>query len=221
MRVLVLLSGGADSTTALYNAINSGAEVVMALGFNYGSKHNERELAYASKTCESLGVLFKVVDVDFSLFQSSLLKGGGDIPHGHYEDETMKSTVVPFRNGIFLAYATGIAESVGARGVVLGNHAGDHAVYPDCRPEFVGAMSKAVSAGTYEGVKLLSPFCNNTKAEIVSIGQAFGVDWEATYSCYEGGGCHCGACGTCVERREAFTEAGVEDPTEYAEGDDV
>jgi 7-cyano-7-deazaguanine synthase len=148
-----------------------------------------------------------------------LLKSGGAIPDGHYEEQTMKSTVVPFRNGIMLAIAAGFAESKGASGLVIAAHAGDHAIYPDCREDFMKSMADAIQFGTYAGIKLLRPFISMTKADVAGRGQALGVDFSHTWSCYKGGTLHCGTCGTCVERREAFIVAGVADPTIYASKD--
>ena len=127
----------------------------------------------------------------------------------------MKSTVVPFRNGIMLSVAAGVAESNGFDAIILGNHAGDHTIYPDCRPEFIDGMAKAVKHGTWKGIEVISPFCSMTKAGIVSLGNSLGVPFNLTYSCYKGGEKHCGKCGTCVERKEAFKFAGVIDPTAY------
>ena len=138
-----------------------------------------------------------------------------DIPEGNYDDENMKSTVVPFRNGIMLAIAAGIAESNGLKRVMIANHAGDHTIYPDCRPGFVDAMSEAMSAGTYENIKVYAPYTYLTKKEIAEHGKALGLDYAETYSCYKGGEKHCGKCGTCRERRQALLEAGIEDHTEY------
>ena len=148
-------------------------------------------------------------------FQSSLLKSGGEIPEGHYAAENMKQTVVPFRNGIMLAVAAGLAESRHAGGVVIAAHAGDHAIYPDCREDFMRAMADAIRLGTYADVALLRPFISMTKSEIARRGHELGVDFSKTWSCYVGGETHCGECGTCVERREAFLLAGLKDPTEY------
>ena len=148
-------------------------------------------------------------------FRSSLLSGDEAIPEGHYADENMKSTVVPFRNGIMLAIAAGMAESNDLQYIMMANHGGDHTIYPDCRPEFVEAFGKATQAGTYNGVRLLSPYCNMTKGEIAARGKALGIDYAETWSCYRGGEKHCGKCGTCVERREALAEAGITDTTEY------
>ena len=148
-------------------------------------------------------------------FQSSLLKGGEEIPEGHYADENMRSTVVPFRNGIMLSIAVGIAESNDLKFVMMANHGGDHTIYPDCRPQFVDAFDEAAQAGTYVGVRLLSPFVNWTKTDIARRGKELGINYAETWSCYKGGEQHCGKCGTCVERREAMAEAGIEDPTTY------
>ena len=148
-------------------------------------------------------------------FRSSLLSGDEAIPEGHYASENMKSTVVPFRNGIMLAIATGMAESNDLQYVMMANHGGDHTIYPDCRPEFVDAFDHAAQAGTFNGVRLLSPYCNMTKGEIAARGKALGIDYSKTWSCYRGGDKHCGKCGTCVERKEALNDAGINDPTEY------
>jgi 7-cyano-7-deazaguanine synthase len=148
-------------------------------------------------------------------FVSSLLEGGEEIPEGHYADENMKSTVVPFRNGIMLSIAVGIAESNGLKYVMMANHGGDHAIYPDCRPEFVDAFDQAACVGTFVNVHLRSPYTNITKADIACRGKELGIDYSKTWSCYKGGEKHCGKCGTCVERREAFELAGIDDQTLY------
>ena len=214
--VVVLLSGGMDSVTALHDARANGI-VSAALSFNYGSKHNLKELACAEWQAQHLGIPHVVIALPFVAehFSSSLLRGGGQIPKGHYQEETMKQTVVPFRNGILLAIAAGFAESSGAGGLVIAAHAGDHAIYPDCREEFMMAMSAAIQSGTYAQVLLKRPFIAMSKAQIVQRGRELGVDFAQTWSCYVGGEVHCGECGTCVERREAFVLAGVPDPTTY------
>ncbi len=216
MQVLVLLSGGMDSVTALYDAAQTYL-VTAALSFHYGAKHNDREIPFAAAHAAALGLPHHVVPLGFiaESFRSDLLKSGGEIPKGHYEEQTMKATVVPFRNGIMLSIAAGFAESVGAEGVVIGAHAGDHAIYPDCREPFMQSMAEAIRAGTYAEVKLLRPFIAMTKAGIAARGHALGVDYTRTWSCYVGGDIHCGECGTCVERREAFLLAGLADPTTY------
>lgn len=148
-------------------------------------------------------------------FKSSLLEGADAIPEGHYADENMKSTVVPFRNGIMLSIAAGIAESHGLKYVMMANHGGDHAIYPDCRPEFVKAMSEATKTGTYPGIEIIAPYTNMTKTDIARRGKTLGIDYAETWSCYKGGEHHCGKCGTCVERKEALRDAGIADTTEY------
>jgi len=216
MKTLVLLSGGMDSVTALYWAARQH-EVVGAISFDYGSKHNACELPMASYHARKLGIWHEVIELDFvnRLFASDLLKSGGDIPDGHYEEQSMKRTVVPFRNGIMLSIACGVAESREAEGLVIAAHSGDHAIYPDCREPFMLAMADAMKHGTYVGIKLLRPFIDYDKTEIARRGIALGVNYAQTWSCYKGGETHCGTCGTCVERREAFLLAGIPDPTKY------
>ena len=213
MKALLIYSGGLDSTTLLYEYRQ---RIALAVTFDYGSKHNAREISYAVENCKRLGIKHLVLPLGFigQYFKSDLLLSGGDIPEGHYAEENMKSTVVPFRNGIMLAVAAGLAESYGLDTVLLANHAGDHAIYPDCRPEFVTAMDQAVCAGTYEGIRVVSPYCQLTKRDIALRGKELGVDYSLTYSCYKGGEKHCGKCGTCTERREALEGF---DPTEYSE----
>lgn len=216
MKVVVLCSGGMDSVTALHWA-RAEHDVVAAMSFDYGAKHNHREIPFAAEHAALVGVRHEVVTLDFveRLFASDLLKGGGEIPEGHYEAANMKQTVVPFRNAIMLSIACGFAESVGAEGLVIAAHGGDHAIYPDCREDFMRAMGDAMRLGTYAGVKLLRPFIAMSKGEIAAVGGKLGVDFARTWSCYKGGAIHCGKCGTCVERREAFALAGMTDPTEY------
>ena len=214
MKALLIYSGGLDSTTLLYEYKDS---IALAVTFDYGSKHNAREIAYAVENCKRLGIKHLVIPLAFigQYFKSDLLLSGGDIPEGSYADENMKSTVVPFRNGIMLAIAAGMAESRELKYVMMANHGGDHAIYPDCRPEVVDAMDNAMAAGTYVGVKLLAPYTNLTKTQIAQIGEKIGIDYAETWSCYKGGAHHCGKCGTCVERREALADAGIVDTTEY------
>lgn len=211
---ILVLSGGLDSTTMLYEYKE---RIAIALSFDYGSNHNSRELACAALHCERLGIKHIIIPLMFmkEYFQSSLLQGAEAIPEGNYDDESMRSTVVPFRNGIMLAVAAGLAESNHLQYLMLANHGGDHAIYPDCRPEFVMAMDKAVAAGTYNGVRLLTPYTELTKADIARRGKLLGIDYSETWSCYKGGEHHCGKCGTCTERIEALHEAGIEDKTIY------
>jgi len=216
-RVLVLLSGGIDSVTAFHDALQD-SEVAAALSFDYGSKHNAREIPFAQSHCREAGIEHRVVRLGFieKHFRSSLLKSGPDIPEDPYDEESMRSTVVPFRNGIMLSIATGLAASRDATAVVIGAHGGDHSIYPDCRPDFMQAMAAAMRAGTYAGIDLLRPFISRSKAQVVARAAELGVDLSRTWSCYKGGELHCGVCGTCRERRAAFRAAGVPDPTEYA-----
>lgn len=213
---LIVVSGGMDSITLLYDMKD---RIALAVSFDYGSNHNAREIPFAELHCKRLGIKHLTIKLDFmhQYFKSSLLEGADAIPEGHYDDENMKSTVVPFRNGIMLAIATGLAESNGLKNVMLANHAGDHAIYPDCRPEFVKAMSMATEAGTYDGIHVLAPYTNITKTDIARRGKALGIDYTETWSCYKGGKKHCGKCGTCTERKEALADAGIEDKTEYEE----
>jgi len=209
--IVILYSGGMDSSVALYEYAD---RIRVALSFNYGSKHNKKEIEYAAANCKALGIEHRVIELDLNKmgFVSDLLQSGGTIPDGHYEDETMKSTVVPFRNGIMLSIAAGIAESMGCNRILISNHAGDHAIYPDCRPEFIQNMSDAICFGTYNKAEILAPFTQISKRDIALIGKKLNVPFEKTYSCYNGQDLHCGTCGTCVERKEAL--AGF-DPTLY------
>ena len=211
---VIVLSGGMDSVTMLYEFFS---DIALAVTFNYGSNHNAREIECARLHCERLGIEHIVIPLEFmkQYFASSLLDGAEAIPEGNYDDENMKSTVVPFRNGIMLAIACGIAESNGLKRVMIANHSGDHSIYPDCRPAFVDAMSAAMKAGTYEGIEVYSPYCNIDKTEIARHGKALGIDYRETYSCYKGRETHCGTCGTCTERREALRLAGIDDKTIY------
>ena len=211
---IIVLSGGLDSTTMLYEYRE---RIALAVSFHYGSNHNDRELAFAKLHCERLGIQHLIIPLDFigRYFNSSLLAGADAVPEGHYNDENMRSTVVPFRNGIMLAVAAGLAENNGLQYVMIANHAGDHTIYPDCRPEFISAMDAAISNGTYNNARILSPYTNITKADIARRGKLLKIDYAETWSCYKGGKVHCGKCGTCVERREALRLAGIEDTTVY------
>jgi 7-cyano-7-deazaguanine synthase len=216
MKVVVLCSGGMDSVTALYWAAREHA-LTGVVSFDYGAKHNHRELPFAAEHAARFGARHEVIGLDFvnRLFASDLLKSGGEVPEGHYEAANMKQTVVPFRNAIMLSIACGWAESIGGEGLVIAAHGGDHAIYPDCREDFMRAMGDAMRLGTYAGVQLVRPFITRTKGQIAAEGARLGVDFARTWSCYKGGAVHCGKCGTCVERREAFAQAGVVDPTIY------
>ncbi len=204
-----------DSITMLYEYKE---RIARGISFDYGSNHNAREIPFAAMHCERLGIKHIVINLGFmhQYFKSSLLEGAEAIPEGNYDDENMKSTVVPFRNGIMLSIAAGVAESNGLKYVMMANHGGDHTIYPDCRPEFVSAMSEATRLGTYPGIEVLAPYTGITKSDIARHGKALGIDYAETWSCYKGGEHHCGKCGTCRERIEALADAGIEDQT----GDD-
>ena len=210
----IIVSGGMDSITLLYDHKD---EIALGISFDYGSNHNAREIPFAKMHCERLGIKHITINLDFmhQYFKSSLLDGAEAIPEGHYADDNMKSTVVPFRNGIMLAIAIGIAESNNLDQVFIANHGGDHTIYPDCRPEFINAIDAAATAGTYNNVKVIAPYTKITKSDIARIGKRLGIDYVETWSCYKGGEVHCGKCGTCVERKEALAEAGIEDKTIY------
>lgn len=211
MKALLIYSGGMDSTVLLHNYKE---EISVAVTFQYGSKHNAKELQCALSNTKKLGIDHLVIDLDFigEHFKSDLLQSGGEIPEGHYEAESMKSTVVPFRNGIMLSIAAGLAESKGCDTVMIANHAGDHAVYPDCRRAFIDAMSMAISEGTSTAITIEAPYTDITKRDIALRGKKLGVDFRDTYSCYKGGDVSCGRCSTCIERQEALEGF---DPTQY------
>jgi len=210
---LLVLSGGIDSTTMLYEY---RSRIALAVTFLYGSNHNGREAECARWHCNNLNIPHLEIPLGFIAehFHSSLLSGADAIPEGNYNDQNMRSTVVPFRNGIMLAVAAGLAESRNLSTIMLANHSGDHAIYPDCRPQFVEAMDAAIQAGTYEHIRLFCPYTDLTKSDIVKRGVQLGVDYRRTYSCYRGTPHHCGTCGTCRERHEALRDAGL-DPAAF------
>ncbi len=217
MKAVVLLSGGLDSSTLAYHVKALGYDLEL-LSVHYGQRH-ARELDSAGAIAESLRVKLRQVDLGVlrNVLSASSLTSDEAVPHGHYEDASMRSTVVPNRNAILLAVAYGYAVTVGAKVVGYAAHAGDHAVYPDCRPEFAMAFDAMQQLAVYPPApQLLAPFLDQTKAQIVTRGHQLNVPFGLTWSCYEGGTVHCGKCGTCVERREAFVLAGVSDPTNYA-----
>ena len=211
---VIITSGGMDSTTLLYEYKD---EIALAITFDYGSTQNGRERVCAVTHCQRLGIKHIIIPLEVMHrdIKSAMLEAADDITEGNYDDDNMKSTVVPFRNGIMLAIAGGIAESNGLKRVMIANHAGDHAIYPDCRPGFIQAMSQAMQNGTYEGIKIFAPYTGISKADIARHGKRLGIDYSETYSCYKGREKHCGKCGTCRERREALREAGIVDTTEY------
>lgn len=211
---LIVLSGGLDSTTLLYDRQE---EIALAVTFDYGSKHNAKEIPCARLHCKRLGIRHIVIELGFmnQYFRSDLLQSGGEIPMGSYNEENMQSTVVPFRNGIMLSIAAGLAESYGLNKLFIANHFGDHAIYPDCRAEFIDPMSRAILHGTSNEVIVEAPYTHISKTEIARRGKELGIDYSETWSCYCGGDIHCGTCSTCVERKEAIRDAGIDDPTSY------
>lgn len=215
-KVVAIYSGGMDSTVLLYHLRARGYDVA-ALSVDYGQRHR-KELESARSICASLGLPHEVADmrgITHLLQGSSLTTAGLEVPEGHYAEESMKATVVPNRNMIMLSVAIGYAISLRAGYVAYGAHAGDHTIYPDCRPEFAAAVNTAAMLADWHRVELLSPFVKMTKAEIARLGAELSVPFGMTWSCYKGGERHCGRCGTCVERAEAFSLAGVPDPTDY------
>jgi 7-cyano-7-deazaguanine synthase len=217
MKSVAVFSGGLDSTVLLSSLINAGDQVV-ALSVDYGQRHR-RELDHAQKIAGKLGIPWRLADLSRIaplLAGSSQTSAEIAVPHGHYAEESMKQTVVPNRNMIMLAVAAGWAISLRFDRLAYAAHTGDHTIYPDCRPEYVDALRQSLSLADWHKVDLYSPFVRMSKAQIVSLGASLGVDFAATWSCYEGGDVHCGRCGTCFERREAFALAGIADPTAYA-----
>lgn len=216
-RAVVLFSGGLDSTVLAYRLRQIGWDLHL-LSVDYGQRHI-RELTHATATAAKLDALHSVVEAPFGWLLSSALTGTSEVPHGHYADDTMRATVVPNRNAILLSLAWGVAVAEQSRMVAIAVHAGDHPVYPDCRPEFIQSMNRALRLGTarhaHPSLEIVAPFAKVSKAQIVGVGAHLDVPWADTWSCYEGGELHCGGCGTCVERIEAFAEAGVVDPTTY------
>ncbi len=216
-KVVVIYSGGMDSFTVLNRALKDGKEVY-ALSFDYGQRH-VKELECASQVCDGLGVHHKVIDISAinQLLAGSSLTDDIDIPEGHYEAENMKSTIVPNRNMILLSLAVGYAVSVGAEQVYYGAHSGDHAIYPDCRPEFVKKMNDVCQIANYESVEIFSPYLNINKTAILADGISMNLDYSNTWTCYNGREKACGKCGACQERLEAFEENGLTDPIAYEE----
>lgn len=218
MNTIAIVSGGMDSTAAVYWALNQGHSVDM-MSFDYGQRHR-RELDFASRTASKLGLRHHIVDltpVGKFLTGSALTSPDVEVPLGHYAEETMKITVVPNRNAIMLSIAFGVAIARKAWGVIAAVHAGDHFIYPDCRPAFISAFQTMQNFATegFGSPVLVTPFLMSSKADIARIGTECGTPWADTWSCYQGNTIHCGSCGTCFERREAFKIAGIEDPTEY------
>jgi len=210
---VILLSGGMDSTALLASSVGKYGGIT-AVSFDYGQRHR-RELDAANAVATAYDVEWEVVDLSRLAphLRSALTQHDQPLPEGHYADESMKATVVPGRNAIMLSVAAGIAQSRGAGLVLTAVHAGDHPIYADCRPDFIAAIDRALHLAT--GVRVLAPFVDVTKTEIARVGAAHNAPFDLTWSCYAGGDLHCGKCGTCVERAEAFRDSGINDPTTY------
>jgi len=215
MKTVLTYSGGLDSTVLLYH-LRSQGNTIRCLGIDYGQRHR-RELDAAAIICRDLEIEYRIADLSAvrPLLAGSALTDDVAVPEGHYAAESMKLTIVPNRNMIMLSVAIGWALSLKYDAVAYAAHAGDHPIYPDCRPEFVEAMDKAASLCDWHRIHIVRPFITMTKADIVRLGAGLRVPFERTWSCYKGGPLHCGRCGTCVERREAFQIARLRDPTTY------
>ncbi len=219
-KVVAIVSGGLDSVTLAYHLVDQGYEPVL-ISYDYGQRHC-KELDFAKLCAQRLNVRHHLVDLkvlNSLMGTSSLTSATVEVPDGHYAEETMKVTVVPNRNAIMINVATALAVSERYPFVATGVHGGDHFIYPDCRPEFIESQTETLKLANAGFIAtefdVLAPFVNISKADIVTIGDAIGVPWLETWSCYKGGDIHCGSCGTCFERREAFELASVSDPTSY------
>ena len=219
-KAVIIASGGVDSTTLLYDILNQGYEV-FALSVNYNQRHS-KELEFIAKTCKKLNIPHKAVDLSVLgkelMYNSALTSGGKEVPDGHYKEENMKLTVVPNRNMILISLAVSYAITIGAKKIFYGAHAGDHAIYPDCRKEFVDAAKHAVRLANWEPVELEAPYLGMDKGDIVIKGKGLGVDYSLTWTCYKGREKACGKCGACRERLEAFQKAKIKDPIDYENG---
>lgn len=214
-KAVVILSGGMDSTTLLYEVIENNFEVY-ALSFNYNQKH-KKELIQAKKTCKKLNIPHKIMDLSVlnDLAPSSLTRDDWEVPEGHYADENMKETVVPNRNMVMISLATSYAIGIDAEFLFYGAHSGDHDIYPDCRSEFVEKLKEAISVCDWSDIELQAPYLDFDKGDIAKIGKDLGVDYSLTWTCYKGKEKACGKCGACVERLEAFKFADLPDPIPY------
>jgi 7-cyano-7-deazaguanine synthase len=212
MKTILVFSGGMDSTTLLYNLVEKGHQL-KAISFNYGQKHS-KELEFAKKTCKKLGVEHKIIDISFikELVSNSALTSNEEVPEGHYEAENMKRTVVPNRNMIMASIAIGWAVNQDFEQVALGVHSGDHAIYPDCRPEFIEALEQIARISNFKPINIITPYLFMDKGDIAIDGKRLNVDYSLAWTCYKGLEKPCGKCGACQERVEAFTKAGITDP---------
>jgi len=214
-KVIVIYSGGMDSYTVLHKALEDG-KTPLALSFNYGQRH-KKELDYAARVCAELGIAHKIVDISAinSLIGGSALTDDVDVPEGHYEEPSMKQTVVPNRNMILPSMAVGYAVNEQANKVYYGAHSGDHAIYPDCRPEFVEKMNDVCAIANYEAIEIVTPYLTVSKTAILTDGIRMNLDYSKTWTCYNGRDKACGQCGACQERLEAFRDNNQTDPLPY------
>lgn len=215
-KAVIIVSGGMDSVTLLHDIVkNKLHDKVYGISFFYAQRHS-KELDCAFKNCEILNVDWREADLCvLGELAPSALTRKTEMPHGHYAAENMKQTVVPNRNMVMLSLAVSYAIGIGARFVYYGAHAGDHAIYPDCRPRFIEAMQKVIAICDWNKVELRAPYINVNKNFILSKGLKLGVDYSITWTCYEGKEKACGKCGSCTERLEAFEKNGIKDPLEY------
>ena len=221
MKAMIVCSGGLDSVT-LAHKVAAEANLTSLVSFQYGQRH-DKELAFAARCAAHFGVPHHIIDIRNvgAQLTGSALTDDVEVPDGHYAEDSMKLTIVPNRNAIMLTIAYGMAAAQGADTVAIAVHGGDHFIYPDCRPEFIEQFAKMqkMALDGYADIDIYAPFLSGSKADIVTAGAAVNVPFKDTWSCYKGGERHCGRCGTCVERAEAFYEAGVADPTDYEDTD--
>lgn len=213
MKTILIYSGGLDSTVLLYRLINTG-HIVKTLSFYYKQKH-KKEIEVAKYFTNKLNISHTIVNLPHKLLSSSCLTSNQKVPEGHYEEESMKNTVVPNRNMIMLSLGVAFAINEKYNNVAFAGHSGDHAIYPDCRKIFVDSLDKTCKLGNWEQIDIIAPFINFTKKEIVETGKFYNVEMSKTWSCYNGRKYHCGKCGTCVERKEAFQLSNIKDNTVY------
>lgn len=215
MKTVAVISGGMDSVTMLHDLHERGHELEV-ISFDYGQRH-VKELEVAKANADQLGLVHTIVKMDFmaNLLDQSALTGDIDVPEGHYEDDNMKLTVVPNRNMIMASIAIGRAVNIGAENVALGVHSGDHAIYPDCRPEFIDKLNAVAQIANYDPVNVLAPYIDMDKTSIIERGLEIGVDYAKTWTCYKGKELACGQCGSCQERLEAFANNNMKDPVPY------
>jgi len=215
-KAIVILSGGMDSTTLLYDVLSKKDKEVHAVCFNYGQKHS-KELNCARETCMKLDVPLHEIRIEAlgQIAPSSLTHKDMKVPEGNYDETNMKSTVVPNRNMVLISLATSLAIGLEAKTLYYGAHKGDHTIYPDCRREFVEALRETIKLCDWNVVNLQAPYIEMDKGDIAIRGKELGVNYKSTWTCYKGLTKACGKCGSCRERLEAFEKAGMEDPIQY------